>query len=361
MNRLPPGFSALRRGTLALLGLLTVSSACGHPATQPPSQEATTAMTQDASALFGPNPQPLLQGDSTALTDLELRASDSDFRGLALAAPSAITAAQAAVPVVILSQRSALRAWQVTDRNNLRLAISNTDTGAVTLMEPLRDEKDADSVGELDAPRPPQPTGSMAEALSTKAVHLDAGLLAQSGTRVTVTALAFDWKSNTVSVTRTGAAPVLVAAKAWQRPAPDQGLPSYLGTATPPATGLTFTIQAQSGQPRPGGIRLSGQFAKPAVPGDLLARLERIRDNGADQSVTALVPLALVVARLDGLVAGYPLNVPVYGAAAPQPGQPVNGSFRLDYALSPAPSTGHYAAYLFMDGTAYGPQLFDIP
>lgn len=308
----------------------------------------------------------LFQGSSQALTNVELSAARTDFRGLAVAAPQQIpTDSQSVVPLVVLSQKTALRAWQVGEQYNLMLAVTDVDSGNLRLARALVDPKDEESPNAPPAARPAAPTGNAATALSTKAHRLDLPVQPGLTANLAIAALSFDWVSNTVAVSLAGSRPKAPTVVRPITPAPSAlpGLPTYAAsnqTPKPPASGLDFAVTLRAGV-EPSSVFVQGAFSKTLGMHEHLRVPQFVRDNAADRQATAVVPMSIAVLGLDWKAPrSYAIGVPVYGMPDVPPGQRVSGQFAVEMPLNVALPAGDYVAYVLMDGVPYGPRKFQV-
>jgi hypothetical protein len=309
-------------------------------------------MSEDAARLFEPRRDAVLAGDDEALTALEMRVALGPFRGVAVTAP-AQRPAGSALPIVVLSQRTVLTAWERPERYNLQLAVSGLDTGSLDLIQLLYNEKDDESVAQLERPRRPRPSPGAADALATKAQHF---VVAAPAGRVAIAALVFDRASN-VAVSEAASAPPR-RPLAFIAPNPKTGAPTFTPPAEDTKPGLTFELRAQ-GEPNM-VVHIRGRFSKPLAPIDQLNAPARVIDNGQPQQVVAIAPLHLVLMRLGGPARALRIVAPVYGEALPSLGQFVSGAFTVTLTSGDQLGPGAYAAFMFMAGAPYGPVTFEL-
>lgn len=342
-------------------GLLVLHAALGAADTPPKGNRMAT--TAEAAAMLQKRGDRLFEGDGRLYTDIELATARTDFRGLAIAAPAQVQAdAKPAVPVVLLTQQTVLRTWEVPDQYNLMLAVTELDSGTVRARRALVDPKDEEPAGAARPPRPPRPNAAAAAGVSTKVRKLEVPVPPGQGGGLAVAVISFDMVSNTARVALAGpnvrapGAPRAIS----PRPEAGQGLPSYAPTPrTPkaPANGVAFAVEP-SGGPANAPVVVQGAFAKVAAPQDMLAQPANVRDNGVDRQAGAVVPLTIAVLGLEWNAPRlYPLAVPVYGSARIAPGQNLTGQFATGIAQLPP---GQYVAYVFMDGVPYGPQPIQV-
>jgi hypothetical protein len=283
---------------------------------------------------------------------------------MALAAPPQVsTDTESTVPVVVLSQRTILSAWEVSEQYNLMLAITDLDSGTVQLGRALIDPKEDEALEPQTDPPPPKPTGVAATGITTKAHRFDLRISpGQTGT-LAITAILFDAVSNTSTVALAGRNPRASADPPTISPRPNssQGLPTYAPTPRTlqvPRSGIAFVLELGGG---PNTMTVHGAFSKVLGVYEDLSVPRGVRDNGVDRHATAVVPLTIAVIGLDvKRPRTYALSVPVYGAVHATPGQVVSGQFAVGIPADPPLAPGQYVAYAFMDGVPYGPQRLHV-
>jgi hypothetical protein len=318
--------------------------------------------TVEAAAMLQKRGERLFEGDSRLFTEVELAVARTDFRGLAIATPAQFRSDGKPLPVVLLTQQTVLRTWEVSDQYNVMLVVTDADSGAVRARRALADPKDEAPANAVRPPKPPKPSGAAASGVSTKVRRLEVPVPPGYSGALAVAVISFDALSNTSTVQvagsrpRTPPAPRAVA----PRPDPGQGLPTYAPTRRtlkPPPGGVAFALEP-SGGPANAPIVVHGAFSRPAAPQDILQQAENVRDGGADRQARAVLPLTVVILGLDWSAPRlYPLAVPVYAAQPIAAGQPVTGQFATGVPRLPA---GEYVAYVFMDGVPYGPQKLQV-
>lgn len=355
--------SAAARAVLFIA--LATLAASAVPAGSAP-KGTTMATPADLASMLQKIGPPLFEGSSASLTQVEVAAARSDFRGLAVAVPPQLASDSAsALPVVILSQQTALRAWQVGAQYNLMMAVADVDSGSVRLTRALVDPKDEEAPNTPPPARQAPPEGAAAAGVSTKVHRLAVPTPPGHSATLAVTALSFDQVSNTALVTLAGSRPKAAPAvrAIAPRPNPATGLPTYGPTARsrkPPTSGLDFGVELP-----PAGTAASivvhGSFTKALAAHEDLRTAEPLRDNGVDRRAIAVVPLTVAVLGLDWKAPRLqPLAVPVYGTVDLPVGQRMSGQFEVPVPLGTALPPGDYVAYVLMDGVPYGPQKFQL-
>lgn len=357
-----------RAAAAALLALAAAGPAPTLPALAATDNKGKAMVTAtEMGSMLGRLGPGLFQGSSQALTNVELSAARTDFRGLAVAAPPQVaTDAQTAVPVIVLSQHTALRAWQVPEQDNLMLVVTDVDSGNLRFTRALVDPKDEEAPATPAAARAPAPGGNAATAVSTKVHRLDLPVQPGLSANLAVAALSYDLASNSVPVTLAGSRPPRPAVTRPIAPLPNaqQGLPSYAPggpTPRPPAGhGVEFAVDLPSAS-APSSLLVHGAFSKPLGTSEHLRAVQTVRDNGAERAATAVVPLTIAVLGLGWKAPRlYPVGVPIYGSPDVPPGQRVTGQFALEMPLEVTLPAGEHVAWVLMGGVPYGPRKFQV-
>jgi len=266
------------------------------------------------------------------------------------------------LPVVLMTQQTVLRTWEVPDHYNLMLAVTDLDSGTVRARRALVDPKDVEAPDAVRPPRPPRPNAAAGSGISTKVRRLEVPVPPGHSGALAVAVISFDMVSNTAKIDLAGSRPRAPGAPRTVSPRPDpaQGLPTYAPsrrTLRAPPSGVAFAVEA-SGGPASAPVLVHGAFAKTLGPRDSLPQPESVRDNGVDQQASVVIPLTIAILGLEWNAPRlYPLAVPVYGATRVAQGQSVTGQFATSVPPLPA---GQYVAYVFMDGVAYGPQKLQV-
>jgi hypothetical protein len=308
--------------------------------------------------------------------DMELKLADLDFQGVAINAPQRIaTAKQEQLPVIMAIQATGLRAWEFPRDMNCIVAATDLTTRAVYFGQAFRDPKAESFAMPPQAQQPPKPEGSSAAALSTGLSKLDArevaGLPWRAG-RFCLSALMYDWVSNTVEVTLEGGAPGQAVPPGVTPPpaaaGPGQRLPSFLPEqANINVTGAKPPFAKLVLQPNPEpGIKLGvrGAWVISAQPFHLPSAPMEVQEvNGQKKKVGAVVPVTLaIVGKNWPTPLRFDWAVPFYGDAF-KPGDAVQGHFSIDplAASTLTLSPGEYAVYLFIEGRCFGPFKVKVP
>lgn len=303
---------------------------------------------------------------------LELALSDMPFDGIAIAAPSRVEAHQLGeLPVILASQQTVLRGWEVPEQDNLHIAVADLNTGRVSMKRVLEDAKDLEHGAGVSQGRPPKPSPAAGAAIETKVRKLDLAALFRLPRRsgsLTVTAFCFERVSNSVRVELLGSdSPVrdVHRISPWPAEGRVQGetmMPSYNGRGEVPQGGLDFQVQSR---PAVGGsLVFAGAFAKALAEDQLLPLPEVVKDNEVSQRVVAVIPITLVVLALDSRAPRLRLvGVPVYAANLTSGRSSARGYFAVDFVDGDEPPLprGRVAAYVLMEGQVYGPQLAELP
>ena len=308
----------------------------------------------------------LLQGNRQLVQAIELKLSDTDFRGLAVIAPAQVGAdVEKTLPLVIAVQKTVMRGWEVTEQENLAIALMDLDTGELQIARLLVDPK-ADERAPESLERPPRPSVDAGKAVVTKVYQLNARDRLDVPWRqasIAVSALAFDWISNVARVELAGgmARPRPGPRTIAPLPAAGAALPSF--DATPhhpplPPRGVAFRIQ----QTQSGSFVMRLAYARTLAAADILPTPQTLRTASGARTAVAAIPMTLAVVGLDQRIPGIvSWSLPVLGTAPPSPGQPANGHMAIDLRSAGVISgAGQYAAYVFMDAEVYGPHRFDV-
>lgn len=309
----------------------------------------------------------LLEGERQLLQDMEIRLSRTDFRGLAIVSAAQIgTDRERELPLVVATQKTVLRAWEVMEDENLMFAAIDRDTGEVTMARAASDPKADERGGGLTS-RPPKPTGLGATAIVTGVERHDVRdrlkLPWREGS-IALCAIEFDWISNVVRIELSGATARPRPSRRTISPLPavaGQALPSF--DPTPhhpplPTKGVAFRIQPTQA----GSFVMLGAYAKALAAADILPAPQTLHTAAGAKTAVAAVQMTLAVVGLDQRIPGIvSWSLPVYGTTAPAPGQPASGHLAIDLGNAGViAGPGHYAAYVFMDADVYGPQRFDV-
>jgi len=305
-------------------------------------------------------------------TDRELALAETDWTGIAIAAPSAVDLSrQSEIPMLVARKHSGLRGAEVPNgQNSLLIAIDTTRRRIhIANMYPMPAGKTP-----VSNPSPPaMPTGASAIAEVSLVERMDARALL--GLEVVpadyrITALTFDWISNSIAVRVTSDGAVAPStAFALSDPiaaGTRRGLPTWLATSESPTP-------TDSGTPAAAFRMVPGTAPAPrlkaigtiTVTGDAMLVLKSpyVMDEvgGVRKSVVAHVPATLAVVMKNG---PGPIRrdfvIPIYADRPVVPGDRLTGHFALDVladgqaALQP----GAYAAYLVLEGHTFGPVAF---
>lgn len=332
--------------------------------------ENTMASTSDIAAYLQKQGPQLYFGNQSIFDNLELVISDESFQGIAIAAPGQInTNEQHELPVILVSQQTVLRGWEVSEQNNLQLAITDLNSGRVLMRRILEDLKDMEQSDSMAVVRPPKPTGSAATGIETKIQKVDAlsyfELPWQSG-RLSITAICFDQISNTAQVDLFGQQPAQLETMpvsphpAETRPA----LPSFLPPEqSPPISqeGLVFTVDTSLITNKQ--LVIHGGFSKTLAQNEHLPTPGTIIDNETHQHAVAVVPITIAVLGLDWRVPRLRiLGVPVYAPGLSPNRTSARGYFSVALATNESPlASGPIVIYAFMQGRIYGPVKIQVP
>ncbi|MCG8613632.1 MAG: hypothetical protein MI864_24235 [Pseudomonadales bacterium] len=311
------------------------------------------------------------------LTARELSLLDLDFIGIAVNAPAVVDIlAQEKAPLVLATRFDGERDWRYPLRDNCILAATDLSTGEVYFVSALKSEKELESRGGRypESPEPrPDPDSLAGIGVQLAEIDMNARLPFSDNRAWAVNILYFDWPSNTVNLS-VSAPPVETEtdtarqAGAHPLPADAPGLPSYLAQSQTPNLGpqdrLVFSMDNPSNNP--GSLVFRGAFRvkmkafyRPDSP-------VKLRDQGAEHQQIAGVPLTLVILK-QGEITPLQLDmqIPIYQSNNPSgavDGQAITGFFAIDARQQAtfALGSGHYAAYFYLDGRAFGPVVFSV-
>ncbi len=312
----------------------------------------------------------IYSGNRSIFNHLELAISDEPFQGIAIAVPEQIkTDEQQELPVILVSQQTVLRGWEVSKQNNLQLAITDLNNGRVSIRRILEDRKYMEQSDSMTIVRPPKPTGNAATGIETKVQKVNAlphfELPWQSG-RLSITAICFDQISNTVQVDLFGQQSIqLETMSVSPRPAETRSaLPSFLPPEQSlliPQEGLVFTVDTSLITNKQ--LVIHGGFSKTLTQNEYLPTSESFIDNETRQHALAVVPVTIAVLGLDWRVPKLQtLGVPVYASSFPPNRALARGYFSVDMATNESPLTsGSLVIYAFMQGHIYGPVKIQFP
>ncbi len=277
------------------------------------------------------------------------RFSDNrEFSGLAISMPAEIDLRRTeSVPMVILSQKNAVRAWETSTRLNLAVFAVSRNTGKVYVGQAVYDNKFETMRRKPVRTKPPRPVGDAVNALLTDVQMVN--LLQRTAMPATkgeylVRALEFDWLSNAVTVKVKG--PVPSAADSPKLSFSDAAsFQKKASSPTLPPDGLVLNVPDRAA-PGVKSVRVSGA-GRIALP-DSATILREPTPEGARAWVTG----ALVIAQKDDVPpARFELVVPVFSSKPVQPGDAVDIFFEQDIgAHLEEPKAGTaYRIYWLMD------------
>ncbi len=315
--------------------------------------------------------------DDSAFAELDLELSDSDFLGVAINLPRKIDITKRdALPLILATQETGLRAWEVIRNDNCALVAVDLNTREVFFGQPFFNPKSQKSPAKKEGPRPAKPEGGNAVALSTGVTRVDARMvldLPWRTTRYRLGVVLFDWMSNRIDVSLEGGAPASPASPRRPTPAPaarggSGDLPTYL--ATPGAPDLSAesppaaTIKIEPHPDQATKLLVSGAFSIVADSMHLPASPYPISEvGGGEENVGAVVPVTLALFSKNSSV---PIRLdwalPVYTATPISPGDRIHGHFSLDAMADTNFELvqGDYVAYLFLEGQFFGPTPFAV-
>jgi hypothetical protein len=288
--------------------------------------------------------------------------------GLAIGAPATVDLGRqdGAIPLLVGTRQTGLREWEVEYDQNLRIIISDLSTGKVLMGMPS-------IMGKREETPEPSMTGAPPNEINAASVvtsvrKFDLGHLFETEwrpTRLAVTAIVFDWVSNTRVVTLKGGE---LAAEQISPQHPSNFLSSTVaGKATPRITraehaalAIPNTIQRNGPIPVHAAISIPrgrAAVARSAEPGDaplLLASLLLVkRDDRRPLKINLAVPATIHSGPARSFLKGFGRSREG-GSATPET---VEAYFSLDVrtASTEPIQPGTYQVYLVVGDTVSGP------
>ena len=344
-----------------LAAVLAITALGCTPADAPLAGEPALNTLEDVSTALQQVGPALFEADGTARDRFEFALSDGRFRGLSLAAPARADSGK--LPLVLATQQTVARGWEVGLQNNLKFAIVDEETGKLSVLPALQTAKDAEFASSAANPpaKPPAPTGAAASAVETALRRFDLAELAPAALapgRRQITALAYDQRSNSVRTVLPGT-PSAAAARIIS-PLPDAEAgsgTSYYVAADPlvaPGDGQEISIETGNRNGAPVLI-VDGTVGLSIAAADLLPEPRTVPDRGAHRSAHAVLPMSLLVVGQDiGTSRVWNLGVPVYRESTA--GSPIAVAFRV-VLTGPNAATlpARRQAWLFAGGRVIGP------
>ncbi len=284
---------------------------------------------------------------------------------------------ETSLPIIIVTQESGLRAWQVSLKSSCSLIATNLETREIFFGRPFWDPETETSLEEIDEVKYQKPEGGQAVSILSDATRVDArkvlGLPWTPG-RYRFNVVSFDWISNSVDVALEGTVPEeMVPPASVSRliePAKsgDGYLPTYLRVSSSPKlqTGAS-TAADVTVTPKPNPhtqLLVSGSFSVIADETHLPFVAYNIPEiDGVDKNVAAAVPVTLALfVKNSSIPYRFDWKIPIYSERPIKPGDRVEGYFSLDafrgteyYLIA-----GDYVAYLIIEGQIFGPTSYCI-
>jgi hypothetical protein len=251
-----------------------------------------------------------------------------------------------AIPGALLRRYSGLRLWEVDSEQNLSFIIVDLRTGAVQVPKAFQPDD--------RARKPPEPSRSGPEpsGIDRSVLHYGAErftLPAAFGgtwpsTAFAVTAILYDWVSNTVEFERRP--PPEFVPDPVRAPSPFLD-PAPPGDAPPPSG---FTVKVPNSASPGAPIRIAGALATP--------KLSVALARSAEEPDGAVMVATLLLVALD---AARPVMVGLVVPVAVR-GDTVSATFAFDLAQRPEGTNlvGEYQAYLVSGRTVVGPNALTI-
>lgn len=303
----------------------------------------------------------------------EDRLLEAEFIGIAINAKRQIDVGrEKALPVAVAVHSDSARSWDLPLRTSCLLVACSVERGLVLAAPGLLSAKQLESRDGGAARRKrkrPSADELDGEGAEIRWTDLAARMeIPWEAGAWTISAVYFDWVSNSVPVTLVGGqAPSAANAPLDIDPPPTMQVgetPTFRRhdqTPPAPASGLSFEValEVRGGEQQ---LRVSGVFRTVARPYSLVPDTE-VADTGTPVHVAAVVPMTLLVAGTDCRDSWtVDLVVPVYGPTA-QVQQPLEGCFTLDALAAgqvPELEPGNYACYVILDGVIHGPRSVSV-
>jgi hypothetical protein len=310
--------------------------------------------------------------------------SDTSFRGIAITAPRTIRLdSHDSFPVILFSQRTGLRDWEVNMRRNTAITAVNLRSGKIYQGHAFSSPKKRDSENADRSMEGPPPEPADARSISSGAERLDArGLLMlpwETG-RYAITVTYYDMVSNTAVVelvdekqtvpTSERASFPVEQATSLNEKAPVGGqpdkFPHFIRSSRTPDlkdAGVALALPADVSL-KETSIPFYG-IARVPVPTSAIVALHTQAQTSA--TVENKNPTTIPTAVLTGLLMfvqkdlrvplRVDLQIPIYTKAPIKPGDVVEGFFGIDLAsqLPQSFSAGTYQVYLAVGEHIAGP------
>lgn len=287
-------------------------------------------------------------GDQGRTDIIKRFSANREFSGLAISMPAELDLRQTeSVPMVILGQKSAVRAWEISTRLNLAVFAVSRNTGEVYVGQAVYNEKFETMRKKPVRTKPPRPTGDAADALLTDVQIVN--LLQRTPMpsiedEYIVRALEFDWLSNAVTVKVNGPARSVAGSPELSRLDPAQ-FQKKASSPAPPRDGLVLHIPDRA-SPGVKSVRVSGA-GRISLPDSAT-----ILREPAPEGARALVKGALVIAQKDDVPPiRFELVLPVFSSQPIKPGDVVDIFFEQDIGsqLEEPKAGSSYRVYWLMD------------
>ena len=309
--------------------------------------------------------------DQSVLGPRDEQLLDLDYFGVAVNAPPRIeTGSRGKLPLIMATQFSGDRGWDIRLRDNCILVSTNLQDGTVQFAKAFVSEKELRSRGRLEkVPKGPKPPGLAIAAAQLTELDPKGRLHIKWNSGIwALGVIYYDWPSNTVVVELQGDEEVKPSPAIPVSPEPDPRgaafFPRYLPTdktPKPPESGLTFTGEFKV-KDKKQQLNIFGSFAVPVRDFHLPAqKLVHQFPDGRQENVAAVVPVTLAVLGLDWEEPiQFDWAMPVYGEPLAV-GMLARGCFAIDaLANAQALSPGKYVCYLIMDGRIFGPKTLQV-
>lgn len=276
-------------------------------------------------------------------TGIEYALAETDFLGVAIASPPTIQLDERhELPVLLATQQTGLRAWDVSREESSVLVAINLTSGELYFGDPFFDPKAEEPPEDMVLPQPPKPEGANAVALSTGVKRIDARQILdipwQNG-HYRLAAIIFDWLSNSVDVSLLGNGPE---------------------AAKRDLNAASADIRIEADPDANSQLLVSGTFSTIAdashIPGSLAT-------DAGGETIGALVSVTLAIFAKNSTA---PIRIdhvlPVYADSLLGPGSRIESRFAFDplAASEFRLFASDYVAYFILDGQIFGPTTFTI-
>ena len=290
---------------------------------------------------------------------LALQLSDTTFSGLAINAPKTIDVTEhEQFPIILLSQKTSVRNWEVEFRLNTTVIASELDRGVIFVRHAFPSGRRMDPAEVEKSMSGPRPTGDDATAISSGVEALDLRevcILPWEQARCAITVITHDWISNTITVElkgETGDAAektehffpreqaILLADRVRESRGEPGDLPSFDPSPGTPkledigaALSIPSEISSNADQiPVYGAVRMRTPAGAVVEPKS--SDTAESADSSETEIPTVVFTGALILAQKDVTErVRVDIPIPVYTKSAVKPGDIVEGYFGFDLKI----------------------------